>query len=259
MCRLALFLFFCTSLIADIHEIHHIKELEKYLLGGELVIYDLDHTLIHLVQPFGNDHWFGHRYKEYQSKGLPKDEALHKTLFEWESIQRLSDVELVESYAGEQIRNLQEKGHKVMALTTRGLGMIQRTLHQLKQTGVDFTKAPPSPREIHIMNPWGTLYRDGVYFTENSHKGRGLFKLLDEIGFQPTRVLFINDKRDHIEEIEMVCSERKIPFTGLRYGFLDGEIASLDKKIVSIQSEHFGRILSEKAAKELINIAQEGT
>ncbi len=241
---------------AEIHEIREIKELENYLDHDQLVIYDLDHTLIHLVQTFGNDHWFQHRYESYKKSGLSKEEAIKKTLFEWESVQRLSEVKLVESYIKEQIAKLQAQNRHVMGLTTRGLGMVERSLDQLKTLGVHLEKTAPSAQDVYILNPWGTLYRDGVYFTAASHKGKGLFQLLESVGFQPKKILFVNDKKDHLEQIEEICLERKIPFTGLRYGFLDDVVSHVDHKMVTVQQQHFGKILADDVAKK---IAQEGT
>ncbi|MCB1149869.1 MAG: DUF2608 domain-containing protein [Chlamydiia bacterium] len=184
-------------------------------------------------------------------QGKEPHEALEMALSEWMAVQNISKMKLVEPSAAEIVRSLQEAGYTVMGLTTRGLGQSTRTNEQLKTVGIDLSRTAPANEDIFFMNGRGVLFRGGTLFTANTHKGKALFTFLDEAGYKPQRILFINDKRSHILPIEEWADQRGVPFIGLRYGFLDEKVKNLNLEITEIQWEHFGHILSDAEAQKI--------
>ena len=57
--------------------------------------------------------------------------------------------------------------------------------------------------------------------------------------------------------IEESAAKRKIPFIGLRYGKLDDKVKNLDVDLADLQFEHFGHILSDAEARELLEEQKE--
>jgi hypothetical protein len=51
--------------------------------------------------------------------------------------------------------------------------------------------------------------------------------------------LFINDKHEHIQQVEKTCQEKGISFIGLRYGYLDDQVEAFSPQIASIQMDYF--------------------
>lgn len=249
---IALFLLSISCLQAEIIEVNEINQLKTYAKPGRLIIFDIDNTLMETAQFLGSDTWFHHRIGFHKQAGMNANDALEKALSEWMAVQNVTDVVLVEDEAEEIVRGLQENGYTVMGLTTRGLGLCMRTIEQLNRLSVDLSKTPPSHREIHFMNPIGVLFRKGILFTAGTHKGQALFKLLDQVDYQPKEIVFINDKASHLRQVEITCEQRGIPFIGLRYGYLDPKLKRYDDTIADVQFKRFGRILSnEEASKRL--------
>lgn len=246
-------LFICSlELQAKIIETHHIDLIGSFVNKDTFIIFDIDNTLMEPVQELGTDQWFYHQWLTYENEGMSKRDALERALKEWTAIQSITAVKAVEEAAVAVVADLQEGGFDIIGLTTRGLGLAHRTIEQLSDISIDLSHNAPSHEEIHFMNgdqhPEGVIFRKGVLFTAGTHKGKALFKLLEKIGYSPKEILFINDKATHLREVEIICEERGIPFTGLRYSFLDEKVKNFRKELADIQFQHFGKILSDEEA-----------
>lgn len=241
------------SLKAEIFDTYQMDEIYHHLQSEMLVIFDIDNTLIEPVQELGTNQWFENRIKEYISFGCSKQDALEKALREWTAIQSVTLVKLVEPNIASIVKDLQNQGYTVMGLTTRGLGISTCTIHQLQTVNIDLKMTAPTDQEIFFMNKQGVLFRGGTLFTAGTHKGDALEKFLKAIDYQPSSIIFINDKYSHLLPVEEYCSKFEIPFTGIRYGFLDEKVKNFRKQIAEIQFYHFGHILSDKAAERILH------
>lgn len=230
------------SLCSEIIEIKNMRELIPYLKPETLVIFDLDNTLLEPAQELGNDQWFRQQLKKYEASGVKKEIALRKVLNEWSAIQHLTEVKLVEPGSDALVRNLQQKGFVVVGLTTRALEVASRTIEQLQSIGIDLSVTAPTKQEIFFMNGLGVLFRQGVLFTADTHKGNALEKFLAATHYKPKAIVFINDKASHLEPCEEFCQRAQIPFIGLRYGYLDEKLKCFRPDIAEIQFEKFGSI-----------------
>jgi hypothetical protein len=241
------------SLKAEIFDAFRMNDIYKHLQPEMLVIFDIDNTLIEPVQELGTNQWFENRIKEYISYGCSKQDALEKALREWNAIQNVTLVKLVEPDIACIMKDLQNKGCTVMGLTTRGLGISTCTLHQLQTVNIDLEMTAPTDQEIFFMNGKGVLFRGGILFTAGTHKGDALEKFLKAIDYKPSSIMFINDKLSHLLPVEEYCGKFAIPFAGIRYGFLDEKVKNFRKQIAEIQFYHFGHILSNEAAERILH------
>lgn len=245
---------FFTCLSGKIVETKNFCEIEQYLSDNTILILDIDDTLLIPVQMLGNDAWFCYRLQGYLSAGLAKPLALDKALAEWEAIRHLTKVKIVEEGTQSIIDKLQVKKVTIMGLTTQGLALATRTIHQLNTLGIDLSKTSPSQQDHYFMNQEGVLFREGILFTSGSPKGPALLKFFDIIGFSPKRIVFINDKATHLQDVEASAEQKGIDFIGLRYSFSDQRIANFRKEIADIQwnNSTFSHLLSDQEAEDLL-------
>lgn len=216
-----------------------------------LLVLDIDDTLLVPAQMVGCDEWFTLRLKGHQRNGMDQGEALERALAEFEAIRHLSKMELVEEGTAELIRELQERGQPIIGLTTQGLALATRTRLQLKEQGIDLFTAAPVQRDIFFLNgDHGVLFRNGILFTSGTHKGEALFNLCREIGYEPKRIVFVNDKATHLAEIEKSAERRGVEFLGLRYSFSDERKRAFRPEVADYQFRHssFAKILSDQEA-----------
>lgn len=253
---ITLILFVSVNLSAMIIEAPHFRDLENHIDKDTLILLDIDDTLLIPEQMLGCDEWFMGRMDELIHKGMPKGEALERTIAEWESIRHITKMQIVEKDTDLIIEKLQDEGFTVMGLTTQGLALATRTIQQLNANHIDLVRSAPSNEGVYFsIQGHGVVYRNGVFFTSGRHKGHALLKLLDSWKLKPKKVVFINDKESHLKEIEESLEGQGITFVGLRYAFSDKKKSEFDWDIASYQFKHssFERILSdEEAALELI-------
>ena len=242
--------FFVVPLTAKIIEMNHMQSLQHHLSNDALVIFDIDNTIMEPTQELGSDQWFRYRIQKYIGQGSSPDQALENALAEWEAVQHLTKVKLVENYTADLVKQLQDKKYAVIGLTTRGLSLATRTVQQLQSLSVDLSKTCFVNKETSFLNPHTVLLRKGILFTSGTHKGNAFFKLLDETGYRPKKIIFINDKATHLREIEEVAEKRKVPFLGLRYSYLDYRVKNFQAKLADLQFENFGQILSDREAEK---------
>lgn len=250
-------LIFTAAAHAEIFEADHMDQVYNYIKPNTLVIFDIDNTLIEPVQSVGSDQWFRHRIAYWIDHGYDTEAALEKALANWMAVQNITKVTLCEPNIAKIINHLQDRGFTVMGLTTRGLGMSTRTNQQLETVGINLSATAPTRDDVFFMNKRGVLFRGGTLFTANTHKGKALFKLLDQLDYTPKMILFVNDKRSHIVPVEESAAKRNIPFIGIRYGRTDEKVRQFDTELADFQFEHFGHILSDDEADQLLKEAKE--
>jgi hypothetical protein len=224
--KLACCFFLClvSFLNSQIIQIKFINECEEHITSDMVLIFDIDNTVIETAQYVGSDQWFYHRLKEYVKQGFDEQKALQVVLPEWVSIQKRTNVNLVEPITSRVIETWQKNGWEVMGLTSRGLELAERTVWQLQSVGIDFAKASPVLHEMNFKNNPDAIFRDGILYCSGSGKGSLLFQFFQNSGFFPKKVLFVDDKESHLRHVENACVEHQVPFVGLRYGFLDDKI-----------------------------------
>jgi hypothetical protein len=240
-----------TSLFGEITELPQIEKLKNYTNVEDLIIFDIDNTLIEPAQLLGSDQWFYNALQRAKKK-LSKEKALEVVLSQYFSIQHISKMQTVEKNTANIVQDLQNKNKTVIGLTTRNLDMLFCTIKQLKKLQIDLNKTSISKETFFFNIGNGVLYKEGIVFCDGTHKGHALFSLLDTIKYNPKRIIFINDKYSHIKQIENSCEQRNIPFLGLRYGYLDEKINKTNYKIGEIQQRRFKKILSDKKALKIL-------
>lgn len=251
-----LFVVLLGHLHAEIIETKNFREIVNHIYPETLVILDIDDTLLIPAQTLGTDVWFISRLEHHLQTKQDRFLALDRALAEWEAVRHLTDVKIVEEGTEEIIHEIQKNNVAVMGLTTQGLALATRTIVQLKSLSIDLSKTAPSDQDCYFINgPTGVLYRKGILFTSGTVKGTALTTFLDNIHYHPKHIVFINDKKTHLHDVEKSVESRNIPFTGLRYSYSDERVANFCKEIAEIQWTHstFGRILSDEEAAVLLN------
>jgi len=103
--------------------------------------------------------------------------------------------------AAQQIRRMQEKGLKVMVLTSRESGCLNQTLQELNRNGFGFEASawPPQNGYSEAFIPDGAVrpvtYQDGVFFAAGQDKGLMLKTLLEKSGEPYPTLILISDQR----------------------------------------------------------------
>ncbi len=217
-----------TRIPDTIVESNRITDIYNYIAPNEynkdlLVIFDIDNTIGKPPTELGSDQWFYAKVKQFELAGKNIDEAIQLTLPELFHIQFHSWMEPVEKDTVQVIKNLQDKGVTVIALTARSLELTQRTIEQLHRMGVYFTKTDPYECPLTHGHGHGKagLYIDGIIFSGNHSKGEMIVSWFNQIDYRPKKIIFVDDKLKNVESVEKALHNRDYPFIGIRYGHED--------------------------------------
>jgi hypothetical protein len=148
------------------------------------------------------------------------------------------------------LKELQSKRIPLIALTAASCGQLQGKnladlrISSLKSWGIDFSSAFPEIEEIRFTELKERLgnvpsYKQGILFANGENrkgsdaysKGEILIKWMTLLSFKPKKVIFIDDKRENVEEMESTLRtfDPSIEFTGIEFtGAIDYSDASVD-------------------------------
>lgn len=238
------FSLFCFSLNAhvDIQECDSIQQLLSLARPGssQLILLDIDNTLIHTKRMLGSDEWFTYYLKKEQANN--PETAFHFVLDMWHAIQTVSSVIPMEEKTTDVIQILQKLNCPIMGLTTRGMALEHVTPRQLSSIGIQLDKTTPFLKTCTLKDLPSVLFSKGILFTNGTHKGKALKTLLEQIGWMPDQIIFINDKKAHIEETASSLPDQ-VHFLGLRYTVADAYVAQFDSHKADQQLQQFLDIL----------------
>lgn len=241
---------FCSFLFAEVIDIKTLSEVSDDINQYELIIFDIDNTIVEPLQLFGSDEWFYYTLSKYQKEGFDYKKALDKTLFDWYEIQSVTKVKFVEDKMKVFIQNLQDKKIKLIGLTTRGSDLAFSSIKQLDSLNVDLSQTSPYNQKLFFEN--GIIYKKGILFADGKNKGEVLNCFFKKVGFFPKSIVFFDDKLKHVLEVENFCKSNNIKFMGYRYGFLDEKVKNFNYEICRIEQQNFIHVLSDEEALKLL-------
>jgi hypothetical protein len=156
--------------------------------------------------------------------------------------------QLVESTTLELIHQLQSRGIKVIALTAIPAGPFGsiscgRTLRyaNLRTFGIDFGSSFKEELivfdTLHAYNGDYPMFYKGILFSNwGNDKGTVLGAFFDQVGWSPKKVIFFDDRKRHVEEVEKEMDKRGIQYQGYWYRAVAHHVLpAFDRAIAEVQ------------------------
>ncbi|MBS0605378.1 MAG: DUF2608 domain-containing protein [Verrucomicrobia bacterium] len=244
-----------SKLVTDTNDMAHAL---NYVAEGTLFVFDLDNTLIETSQHLGSDQWFTHRVQHFVDKGHSIDEALKLVVPNWLAIQSKTHMRIVDPSIPELLKKMHQSHVSMVALTKRPPVLAPRTLEQLAPLQIDFSKTSEIAGPIVFPELKDSLYRDGIIFVAPElEKGPVLSAFIKKMKTPPKKIVLIDDKMSHIQNVALAIESFHIPFVGIRYGGADEKVKSFDPKIADMQWEYFEKILTDEQAQQLLQLRKE--
>ncbi len=142
---------------------------------------------------------------------------------------------LVDARLPALVKGLQARSIKVIALTAQGYGPFgiikdegSLRVEELKNLDLDFRNAFPAlkPFLLTIPSPKNhlPLYREGIILTDRSSKGEALITFLQQVKWNPKKIIVIDDGHQHLEHIQEALKANHL--NGLLFLYIDGKLAA---------------------------------
>lgn len=140
-----------------------------------------------------------------------------------------------------------------MGLTHRQPLITQATIGQVASLGFDFIKTAPSQDSFVIPAAHPTLYLQGILFVgDYNKKGEIFLPFLSMIQRTPKKIVFIDDKRKNVEELEQALSKYGIEYVGVHYTAIEHAESVYSRELAEYQYKFLDKIMSNEAASLLM-------
>jgi Protein of unknown function (DUF2608). len=193
---------------------------EQYAQKGDYVVFDLDDTVEAPVGEVGSDTWFGYYVNKVKVAGLSEPDAINLVAPLYYLVHFYINLQAVDR-ADELIKKLQARGIYTLAITSRSKHIAARTITQLENIGIDFSKGCPCKDDFELGVTWAGKYSHGVIFNGNNDKGEMLFHFFYKTGIVPQKVIFVDDKQKHVDSVAAQATKNNVAFIGIRFSGSD--------------------------------------
>lgn len=249
---IAVFCLTSSYLQGKIIETRHIEDVIPLIDHETWFLVDLDNCLFEGAQALGHANWFYDELQQRMQNGMTREEAIRDTYPGWIKTQKVCRVQPLEITFIPTLLKLQNEGIVIMGLTHRQPSVVDSTLRQISSLGFNFLTTAPSKKCFSVPAKTPTLYSQGVLFASDYNKKIDVFEpFLTMINQQPKKIVFIDDKRKNVEELEKL-TKYGIEYIGIHYTAIEHTEAVYVREIAEFQSKFLDQIMSNEAALLLL-------
>lgn len=210
------------TIFPKIYEIDSLRTIEAYIGSDakELVLFDIDDTLIRGIKEEATHQWFCKNMEKLLKSGLSPTEAKKVILPTYIAAQRVTRVQLIDEDLPAILNRLRLKNVSIAVITLRGQKLlIDATFRQFADVGISFCNESQQWQRSFKFAPLtgDTYYRDGILFCDGNNKAKVLKIFFDTIDYHPTHIVYVDDDRKNIESIEQLAHELQIRFDGFYF------------------------------------------
>jgi hypothetical protein len=245
-----LLVLFAAQLTAfsDTFESNQITDLLQYADEATWVFCDIDETLIESVTQLGSAQWRSHIYRKALQAGYEVPEARMILAQFWRFVQPFISVQVVDPNAAEVLRNLCQSTAAVMALTARDPIEASYTSKQLDSAHI--TLSQDKIVGSFFLSPQ-SLYERGIIFSGGQPKGQTLIAFFEKIGHMPKKIVFIDDRWEHVIEVDACMKQHGIECIAIRFSGADERVKTFEVAVAEQQWAYLPKMLSDAQAKTI--------
>lgn len=201
------------------------NEVMKSASKDSLVLFDVDDVLISPTDEFN----FRSKIRKDLKKEISQNKSKQEVQVMFSDFFLKRKVKLVNENMPKLLKFLKEKRIPVSALSswwTDNFGTIQemekQRLKELEQVKISFSDLSPFNKDIsfisHKTEHGGTpMIISGIILTALGDKGQVLGLALKSINKKFKRIIFIDDQKKYLEEVEKFCEGHGLDFVGIHY------------------------------------------
>lgn len=214
-----------------------------------LVVIDIDNTLLTSSSDLGGDIWYQWQRGKLDVK--PAEAAKVDCLFQ-DSIGLLYELipmKTIEDNVPAMVRDWQDKGVTVMALTSRSPNYRYATEREMYRNQFDMTISPLKEKgsdttPVYIDNPKRALsYINGIMMTTGMNKGTMLKYVLDKTDQTFSEIVFIDDSQKNVVNMEKAYkNDDSVDMTIYHY-----------TKVEDDRTAKYGSVLTQVQADKMAN------
>lgn len=225
--------------------------LENIVPEETVVVSDIDNTLVESKTQLGSAAWGRYVIEQFKQRNVPQKEAEEIEEILWGVVQKQIEVQPVDATCPEVISYIQSHHVLVLGLTARRPSEAEHTYKQLQFIGVHLGQENAPSHKFSLTH--AALYDQGVLFcSPHNKKSAVLCKYFEENNMHPKLVIFIDDTKTHIHDVEQTLSQKGITCIGILFTGADSHKKAFNAKIAELQWKIFPHLISDRAAKLIL-------
>jgi hypothetical protein len=246
---------YSATVFGNFSQIASLKELDEEVSKANektLIVFDVDEVLITTEDQFGHpssESVVGPLLNNARAKAVTSEQK--KELEDKLSLCFLQPKRfLVEKESPKYIKELQNKGIKVIALTscrTGSFGVVPKVerwrIDHLLSLNINFDPAFSHVERCHLTEIAkegisAPLYEQGVLFSRGYKKGEVLKAFLKKANFSPSKVIFIDDLVENLASVQEEMQALNIECKVYHYTGANKFVKKASEEILSYQLNH---------------------
>jgi hypothetical protein len=227
---------------ADMIETTNIKDVYSHVEEGTIVLLGMTDTITDSMLSLGSKPW--RQYLRRNVRGIENLDQAGNLHDQWTYYVATNiPVKPVQNEIVEWIDTLQNDSTPVFCLTGRGRNVWYATVidrvddftdFQLSSIGIDFKKSHV-PTELQKAD--SRCFHNGVFYTDPDTKGDFIEKILHETGYQPKKIVVVDDKWHQLKSIEEKLTEAGIAHLCVLYQRAEKERKNFNPLVALLQLE----------------------
>lgn len=227
---------------ADIIETNNIEDIYSHVEEGTLVLLGMTDTISDSMLSLGSKPW-----RQYIRRNVKQIQDLDEAgnLYDLWTYYVATSIPVmpVQKEIVQWIDTLQEKEVPVFCLTNRGRNVWYASIvdqvdnftdFQLSRMGIDLKKSKV-PEELQKVDP--QLFHNGVFYTDPYTKGIFIDNILQETGYQPKKIIVIDDQWHQLQSVEEKLTEAGVPHISVLYQRAEKERKNFNPLAAMLQLE----------------------
>jgi hypothetical protein len=227
-----------------IKECDFIRQIYKHCTFNTTLVFDIDNTIQrpHREDDLGSDQCYRELLAHAFERIPERPRAFNSVLALNSVIQSHIKVKPVEPETPDVLRKFQDLEMTTIAVTARGIEVIDVTLEQMRKINVRFSRENVAKLTFELEGRVVT-YINNILFCNGVNKGVCLAELERQLKFLSKHVVMLDDVEKNLIHVMQEMEKLDIQFTGLRYNLLDKRVTEFKlqraiDRLLSLQS-HF--------------------
>lgn len=185
-----------------------------------IVFLDIDNTLIRSKLNVGTPWFFYGVIDHAVHQGVAKPIARKKLGAIDGHLHQYIPVELIDQNVTQYIQQMQNKGVRILGLTSRNMNMQSATDKQLKSVGIKLQNNAVTYPNIEQWEYAPHFIQSVIYVDKIKSKkimAASFLNYLQSIQQMPTEMIFADDQLKYVEQLEAVAHEFQINYLGVHF------------------------------------------
>ncbi len=220
------------------------QQIQRHGVDQLLIVLDIDNTLLASNHQLGSQAWTNWQEELIrESSPLAVTDNFSRLYQIMNTLYTMGHMSPPEPQIPTMLKQLQNAGVKVIALTARGPDMRSATEREMLRNGYDLRQSSihqgaPGTYLPDLPSPRAVSFQNGIYMTAGQHKGRMLIDLLKKTGQRFKSLVFVDDSQKNVDHMDEAFNQYGIDGYSFRYGKMDprvGQFRTSDKTAVTRQ------------------------